>query len=126
MQAPNTNNSPGFNDFLAALAPIMRLLDRVDERTQNLATRNDLEALRKELVARDSLEPQLNALRADIKRVDEDRKTDKGDINRRVDEVERDQIGARDRVWLRVGQAAGIVALVISMFEFLSRLRFLP
>lgn len=109
-----------------ALSPVSRQLDRLEERTRDIATRSDLEALRKEVVARDSLEPQLNALKAQISRVDLDRLDDRKSLESRLDAMKDDQISRADRLWIRLGQIAAFVAILLSLFEFLSRLKITP
>jgi hypothetical protein len=57
------------NEFFMTITTMARQLERLEERTRDIVTRSDLEALRKELVARESLEPQLNSLKAQIVQV---------------------------------------------------------
>ena len=121
MQTPSN-----LNEFLAALTPMMRQLDRLEEHTRDIVTRSDLEALRKELVARDSLEPQLNALKNQIERVDQDRVNDKKDVDKRLEKMENDQLSRQDRLWLRMGQVAAFSAFALALFEFLTHLRIIP
>jgi len=127
--------SPQDNEMLltainAKIEPIVRQLERMEERmeerTRNLVTRGDLEALRKELVTRDAFEPQLQALRAQIARENEDRTADKKAMEKRMDELEAEQISRQDRLWIRLGQGAGLLGLILALFEFLSHLKFLP
>jgi hypothetical protein len=101
-------------------------LDRLDERTQNIATRGDLESLRKELVTRDAFEPQVTALRTQILRVDTDRLADRLALEKRVDELENEQISKQDRLWIRAGQVAGVLALALALFQLLAHVKFLP
>lgn len=115
---------PGYSEIIAALSPVMRQLERLDERTRDLATRSDLEALRKELVARDSLEPQLNALRAQIARVESDQQEDKKDLAARIEKVEKDQLSRSERFWSKVGIGIAALALLLALFQFLSHLSF--
>jgi wyosine [tRNA(Phe)-imidazoG37] synthetase (radical SAM superfamily) len=105
---------------------ILRQLDRLEERTRNIVTRSDLEALRKELVARDSLEPELTALRAQTLRVDTDRVADRLALEKRVDALETEQISKQDRLWIRLGQIAGLAGFALAMFELLTHLRVTP
>jgi hypothetical protein len=105
---------------------ILRQLDRLEERTRDIVTRADLNALRKELVARDSLEPELSGLRAQMTRIDTDRIDDKRVLEKRIDDLENEQIGKQDRLWLRLGQLVGIAGFVIAMFELLTHLRIQP
>jgi hypothetical protein len=105
---------------------ILSRLDRLDERTQNIATRGDLESLRKELVTRDAFEPQVSALRAQILRVDTDRMADRLVLEKRIDDLEEEQISKQDRVWIRAGQVAGVLALALALFQLLSHVKLLP
>lgn len=123
MQQPSPQ---GYNELMLAIGPMTRQLDRLEERTRDLATRSDLEALRKELVARDSLEPQLNGLQYQIKRVDEDRIADKNALEKRMDDIEADQINKQERLWIRIGQAIAIAGFALALFQFLSHTRFIP
>src|SRR5260221_11894460 len=126
---------PGnIGEFMTAIdsriQPISRQLERMEERmeqrTRDLATRTDLEALRKELVARDSLEPQLSSLRTQITRVDNDRAEDRKEVDRRMDGIETDQVSKQDRLWIRLGQAIAFAAFILALFDFLSRLKIQP
>lgn len=114
----------------AKIEPIVRQLERMEERmesrTRDLVTRNDLEALRKELITKDAFEPQLNALKAQIARTDTDRLEDRKLLLKRVDELEAEQISKQDRIWMRLGQAAAFGALILSVFELMAHLKFLP
>jgi hypothetical protein len=105
---------------------VLRQLDRLEERTRDIATRSDLEALRKELVARDTLEPQLAGLKAQIVQVDEARKNDRTAMEKRVDEVESDQVSKQDRLWIRLSQAIGIAGFALALFELLTHLKVTP
>ncbi len=127
--------SPQDNEMLltainAKIEPIVRQLERMEERmesrTRNLVTRGDLEALRKELVTRDAFEPQLQALRAQIARENEDREMDKKAMEKRMDELEAEQISRQDRLWMRVGQVIAVLAFIMVMFEFFSRFKLTP
>lgn len=118
--------TPNFSDFGSVIQFIVRQLDQLELRTRDLVTRSDLENLRKELVARDSLEPQLSALKTQIQRVDTDRIDDRTETNKRLEKIENDQISRQDRLWLRVTQVVGIAGFVIAMFELLAHLKFIP
>src|SRR5213593_2370303 len=115
--------SPQDNEMLltainAKIEPIVRQLERMEERmesrTRNLVTRGDLEALRKDLVTRDAFEPQLSSLRAQIARENEDRTADKKAMEKRMDELEAEQISRQDRLWIRLGQGAGLLGLILA------------
>lgn len=109
MQQPNT-----------PLDRIERQLERLDELLRNVATRAELEALRKEVVGRDALEPQLGLLRAQIVRIEQDRIADKMAMDKRIDEIEKEQASRADRLWMRLGPAIAGLALLLGLFEFLS------
>lgn len=109
-----------FNDL------VLRQLDRLEERTRDLVTRADLEALRKELVARDTLEPQLSALRAEIARLERDRISDRVALEKDINEVKSDLLSKQDRLWLRIGQVAAFAAFALTLLGFLMHLKFLP
>jgi hypothetical protein len=111
-----------FND----LTMVLRQLDRLEERTRDIATRSDLEALRKELVARETLEPQMTALKFQISQVDDARKNDRDAMEKRVDEMENEQMSKQDRLWIRLGQIIGVAGFIIAMFEFLTHLKITP
>lgn len=108
------------------LSTIQRQLERLDERTRDLATRQDLEALRKEVVARDLLEPQLSVLRTQIARLEADRVSDRKEMEKRVEDMEIDQTSRSDRLWMRLSPIIAGLALLLALFEFLSHLRFIP
>src|SRR5258705_13567163 len=110
MQQPPMNS----NEFFMTITTMARQLERLDERTRDLATRTDLEVLRKELVARESLEPKLNSLKTQIKRVDEDRAEDRKAVDKRIDKIETDQLSKQDRLWMRLGQAVAFAAFILA------------
>lgn len=125
MQQPSSNQPQGEATF-SSLSTIQRQLERLDERTRDLATRQDLEALRKEVVARDLLEPQLVLLRTQIARLDSDRIADRKDLEKRIEDVENDQASRSERLWMRIGPAIAALAFILSLIEFLSHLKFTP
>lgn len=125
MQQP-PNQPTNYNEILVALAPMTKQLDRLELRVQDVVTRSDLESLRRELVARDSLEPQLNALRAQINRIDADRQEDRKALEKRLEGLENEQISRTDRLWMRFGQIGAFIALLIAVFDFLSHLKITP
>jgi hypothetical protein len=112
--------------FSQILLRLDRLEERMESRTRDLVTRSDLEALRKELVTRDAFEPQLNALKAQITRMDADRLEDRKDLLQRVNDLETEQIGRQDRLWIRISQAVGVLAFALALFDLIMHLRFLP
>ena len=129
MQQPQSaNNEILLTAINVRIDPIVRQLERVEERiearTRDLETR--LEALRKELVAQNVLEPELRGLKAQIERVDRDRIDDRKEAEKRMDKIEQEQISKQDRLWIRLGQIAGITALLLALFEFLTHLKVVP
>lgn len=125
MQQPSPNQPQGEATF-SSLSTIQRQLERLDERTRDLATRQDLEALRKEVVARDLLEPQLILLRTQIARLETDRVNDRKELEKRIEDIENEQTSRSERLWIRVGPAVAALAFLLSLFEFLTHLRFTP
>lgn len=122
MQQPNNPATGEFNN----ISTIMRQLERLDERTRDLATRADLEALRKDVVARDLLEPQLSLLRAQISRLETDILKDRNDLEKRIEDMEKDQASRSERLWMRLGPAIAALAFILSLVEFFSHVRFAP
>src|SRR5258708_1114237 len=122
MQKPPMNS----NEFFMTITTMARQLERLDERTRDMITRSDLEGLRKELVARESLEPQLNSLKAQIERVDKDRAEDRKEVDKRIHKVEADQLSKQDRLGMRLGQAVAFAAFILALFTFLSHLHITP
>lgn len=123
---PSPNQPTNYNELLIALSPVTRQLDRLEERTRDIATRSDLESLRKEVVARDSLEPQLAALKAQINRIDLDRQEDRKALEKRLEGLENEQISRADRLWMRFGQVGAFLAILITLLDFISRLKITP
>ncbi len=117
-QQPQQN----YND----LTMVLRQLDRLEERTRDLAKRADLEALRKELVARDALEPQMAGLKFQIAQVDVARKDDRFTLEKRLDDMEKEQISKQERLWMRLGQGIAAAAFALALFEFLTHLKITP
>lgn len=116
---PQQNN----NDLLTI---VLRQLDRLEERVRDIATRADLEALRKEVVARDTLEPQMASLKFQISQVDSLRKDDRIALEKKIDDVEKEQMSKQDRLWMRLGQAIAVAAFALALFEFLTHLTITP
>lgn len=125
MQQPPPNQPQGEATF-SSLSTIQRQLERLDERTRDLATRQDLEALRKEVVARDLLEPQLVLLRTQIARLETDRVNDRKELEKRIEDIEKEQASRSERLWMKLSPAIAALAFIISLIEFLSHLKFTP
>lgn len=117
---------PNYNEII--MRQLERLEQRFEERFSTLEQRmrSDIESLRKELVARDSLEPQMNALSKQIERVDIDRGVDRTILEKRIEKLETDQISRQDRLWIRLGQIMSVAAFLIALFELLSHVKWLP
>ncbi len=124
MQQQPSPNYP--NEFMMTLNTISRQLERLDERTRDLPTRADLELVRKELVRKESLEPQLNDLRRRIERIDQDRIADRIAWEKRADELEKEQLSRQDRLWMRLMQGVGILGFIMALFDFLMRSKLTP
>ncbi len=108
------------------LARIERQLERLDERVRDVATRQDLESLRREVVGREVLEPQLSILRTQIQQIDTARLADKIAFEKRLEDMEKEQISRSERLWTRLGPAVAAMAFLLALFEFLSRVRLTP
>lgn len=117
-------DQPTNPDVGSSLALLVRQMERLEDRTKDLVTRADLEALRRELVARDSLEPQLSALKAQIIRIESDRQEDKRDLTERIDKVEKEQLSRSERLWSKIGVGVAALAFLLALFQFLSHLSF--
>jgi sulfite reductase beta subunit-like hemoprotein len=127
----NPSSRPlNYSELQAALTPVTRQLERLEERleirTQNLVTRSDLEALRREVVARDSLEPQMAALKSQIERVERDRIHDREEWEREIEDLKKEQINRAALLWIRLGPVVAVAAFLLSFFEFLNRIKFIP
>jgi hypothetical protein len=127
---PAQDNEMLLTAINAKIEPIVRQLERMEERmesrTRDLVTRGDLESLRKELVTRDAFEPQLHALKMQLAREQEDRESVKKALEKRLDEIEAEQLSRQDRLWMRVGQVIAVLAFIMVMFEFLTRVKLAP
>lgn len=130
MQLTPENNEMLLTAINAKIEPLVRQLERMEERmesrTRDLVTRSDLELLRKELVTRDAFEPQLNALKVQLARMDADRIEDKKTLEKRLEDMEHEQLTKQDRLWIRLAQAGGLLGLALALFDFLSHIKFLP
>lgn len=128
MQQPSNSNELLFalNQNTEQLKRLGEQFDRLNERSRDFATRSDLDALRKELVARDALDPQLNDLKAQIKRINQDHADDKRDFDEQIKELKAEQISKQDRLWIRLGQIAGLAALALTLLQYLAHVKFLP
>ncbi len=101
-------------------------MERLDERVRDVATRQDLDALRKEVVARDLLDPQLSLLKAQIAQIDAARLADKITFEKRIEDMEKEQVSRSERLWTRLGPAVAAMAFLLALFELLSRVRLTP
>lgn len=95
------------------LARIERQLERMEQDLRNTATRSDLADLRKEVVQNAVLEPQLGILRNQI-----------AQIEKRQDEIEKEQVSRSERFWARIGPIVAIIALLLSFLQFFSHVQF--
>lgn len=96
----------------AAIEPLARQIAHLETRTQDLATRGDLEKLRAEImngfVQSSALEPRLEAIRQEITHVKQE-----------IEDVDTQNISERDKRWIRTGQVIGYLAFIISVLSFL-------
>lgn len=122
----NKDSSTDYGNLAAIQRHLERLDERLDERTRNLATRQDLEALRKEMVTRDLLESHLNLFKAQIARLEADRQNDRKEIDERFDALKIEQTSRSERLWMRLSPIIAAIALLITLIEFLAHVRFAP
>lgn len=108
------------------LTRIERQLERLEERTRDLATRQDLAELRKEVVTRDLLEAQLSGIRSQIIQIEKDRLEDKEACERRFKKMEDEQTTRSDRLWIKLNPAIAGLAFLLGLLEFLSHIHFVP
>ncbi len=125
MQQP-ANQQPNYSEFQTALTDIKRQLERQDDRLREGATKTDLAELRKELVRQDTLVPQLIDLQRQIARVEADRLADKIAMGNDIKEIKQERISRTERLWQRLGPIIGILALLITFFEFLNHVHWQP
>lgn len=97
------------------LARIERQLERIDELTRTLATRTDLDSLRKEVVLNVVLESRITVLQNQI-----------GQQEKRMNAMEQDQISRSDRLAAKLSPAIAAVALLITLIDFLLRIKVVP
>lgn len=110
-----------------------RLDERLDERTRNLATRQDLEALRKEMVTRDLFESQFSLFKSQLNRMEQDRTDDRKETDERFEKVDtrfeslkNEQASRSERFWMRISPIIAGLAFLIALLQFLSHVRFTP
>lgn len=115
------------------LTAISRQLERLEDRTRDLATRQDLEALRKDMVTRDLLEAQFQLFRSQITHMEVDRAEYRKEVDERfakVDErfesLKTEQASRSERLWMRISPLIGVLAFLLALLEFLSHVRFTP
>lgn len=119
--ADDTRQQPqNFNEL------VIRQLERLEERTRDIVTRADLENLRKELVTQAMLNVQLDAINKTVARVDADRVADKLASEKRDEDIEKDILSKQDRLWIRLGQAAGFIGLALVLLQYLMHVHLTP
>jgi hypothetical protein len=119
-----------YDGLQQALAPLSRQIERLEERlesrTRDLVTRNDLTDLRKEVVTRDLLQSELSALRTLAARNAADIAENKRDMNARFDEIEKQIMSKQEVLALRAGGVGTIAAFLLALFDFLAKTRLVP
>lgn len=121
MQHPNQQPQSEYGNFASIQRHLERLDERLDERTRDLATRQDLEALRREVVTRDLLESQLNLLRADMTRLQTDQANDRKEIEKQFSENKAEQTSRSERFWIRLSPLIAAIALLLAVIQFLTQ-----
>ncbi len=97
------------------LARIERRLERLDDLSRTLVTRTDLDSLRKEVVLNVVLESRITVLQNQI-----------GQQEKRIDDMEKEQVSRSERLAAKLGPAIAALALLITLIEFLLRIKFVP
>jgi hypothetical protein len=97
------------------LGRIERQLDKLDELTRTLATRQDLAELRKEMVQQAVFEPRLSLLASQIQQ-----------LEKRMEDLEKEQSSRSERFWSKISPIISGIALLITLMEFLSHVKLLP
>ena len=97
------------------LARIERRLERLDDLSRTLVTRTDLDSLRKEVVLNVVLESRIILLQNQI-----------GQQEKRMDEMEKEQVSRSDRLAAKLSPAIAGLALLITLTEFLLRIKVVP
>ncbi|SRR6266568_2988679 len=104
MQHPSTNQPAGYGELQAVLAPMVRQMERLEDRTRDdvEAVRKDIEALRKDLISIGLLVPQLTALKD------------------RIDALEKEQVTRFERFWMRFGPLVTLGMGILALIEYLT------
>lgn len=122
----NPNDRQEYTNLAAIQRHLERLDERLEERTRDLLTRQDLENFRKEVVTRDLLESQLSLFRAEITRLQADQTGDRKETEERFKAVESEQTSRSERFWQRLSPIIAAIALLLTVVEFLSHIHFTP
>lgn len=126
MQQPRQSQPGEYGNLAAIQRQLDRMEERLEERTKNIATRQDLEALRKEVVSRDFLESQQTLLRDQIRRLEQDRTNDREEMEKRFDALKTEQASKAERFWQRLSPIIAAIALLIALLQFLTHVRLTP
>jgi hypothetical protein len=101
------------------VAKIQSLEEKVDKISEGRVVRSDLDALRQELmntlVPRDSYEPRHTAIIERSAQLETMIRT----VDDKVGKQQEVRLGSKDRIWLRISQAMGVLAAVGVVVEWL-------
>lgn len=125
-QSPLESNAYMLGQITRQLEKLEERIAKLDESTRETVKRVDLDDLQRRVVARDLLDLQLEPLKTRMIRLDEDRILDRKAIDKRIDDLEAEQISKQDKLWIRIGQVIGIMGFVLVLFELLSRVKLTP
>jgi hypothetical protein len=133
MQQPASNPGRGSADYQS----ILRQLERLDERTQGLATRNELNAWRLELASKVELEGKFAVLTLQITRniadiadsrkaFDEELAAQKQELKADDEAIRKEQASRMERFWMRFGPLITLGTLILMFLEFVTHFKIAP
>ena len=94
---------------------IMRQLERLDERTRLMPTKDDINEIKRTMAPRDYLDGVIATQNYRITALETDMKT-----------LQSAQLTRNDKTWLRLTQLASIAAVIGVIVDFMTKVRALP
>lgn len=94
---------------------IMRQLERLDERTRVMPTKDDINEIKRTMATRDYLDGVITTQNYRITALETD-----------VKALQAAQLSRSDKTWLRLTQLASIAAILGVIVDFMTRVRVLP
>src|SRR6266702_1338789 len=114
-----------YDGLQAALAPVMRQLERIDAQTREELKdlRMDVKDLRREVVGKEVQKSEMDAMRSEIVRLKEDRQQDKKEASEALLALEKKQLSARELLALRLAGVGAVFLVIIGVIDILIRFR---